>query len=274
MKIDVNNLLGLKAEHFLGQSVAVLGIKGSGKSNTAAVIAEELLEAGVPFCIIDIAGEYFGLKEKYKIFSVGLSVNSDLDAKLSPSSAAKCAERSYTRSVPVILDVSGFNMETRELFVKNYLEHLWELSLRLRHPYLVFVEEAHNYIPQSGTTDITPVMTQIATEGRKRGLGIVMIGQRAARIDKNVLTQADICFLHKVRHPADLRVYYELVPRKPAQVRASVSKLRIGDTLVLWGDNAQRHTIRLRTTSHGGYTPTMDDLPEERGINDVKDLIN
>lgn len=36
MKIDEFALLPLKAEEFLGQSVAVLGIKGSGKSNTAA----------------------------------------------------------------------------------------------------------------------------------------------------------------------------------------------------------------------------------------------
>ena len=48
----------------------------------------------------------------------------------------------------------------------------------------------------------------IATEGRKRGLGIVMVGQRSARIDKDVLSQAGILMLHRVRHPADMGVYY------------------------------------------------------------------
>jgi len=100
MKIDEFALLPLKAEEFLGQSVAVLGIKGSGKSNTAAVLAEELLTANVPLCIVDVAGEYAGLKDKFEIFSVGCSLQPEtLDAKLSVERAAAAAKRSYERGV-------------------------------------------------------------------------------------------------------------------------------------------------------------------------------
>jgi len=55
---------------------------------------------------------------------------------------------------------------------------------------------------------VSDVLVMIATEGRKRGLGIVMVGQRSARIDKDVLSQAGILMLHRVRHPADMGVYY------------------------------------------------------------------
>src|SRR5690606_16115035 len=163
MKIDEFKLLPLKAEDFLGQSVAVLGIKGSGKSNTAAVLAEELLTANVPLCIVDVAGEYAGLKDKFEIFSVGCSLQPEtLDAKLPVERAAAAARRSYERGVSVILDVSGFNRQARECFLAEYMNTIWNLAQTLRHPYILFLEEAHNYIPQSGQTAVTGVLTDVA----------------------------------------------------------------------------------------------------------------
>lgn len=274
MKIDEFSLLPLKADDFLGQSVAVLGIKGSGKSNTAAVLAEELLTANVPLCIVDVAGEYAGLKERFEIFSVGCSLQPEtLDAKLSVERSAAAARRSYERGVSVILDVSGYSRQAREYFLAEYMTTVWNLAQTLRHPYTLFLEEAHNYIPQSGQTAVTNVLTDIACEGRKRGLGIVMIGQRSARIDKNVLAQADILFLHRVRHPADMSVYYDLIPRERKKVQDMVARLKVGDAIVLFGEEVQRHTIRLRYTPHWGYTPSMKDLPEQRGVASVEELV-
>ena len=274
MNIDEFGLIPLTAEQFLGQSVGVLGIKGSGKSNSAAVLAEELLLAGVPICIVDVANEYAGLKERFTIYSVGCSIQPQtLDAKLGPERAAAAAKRSYERGVSVILDVSGFPRQARDAFLLEYLTALWNLSQTLRYPYILFLEEAHNYIPQAGQTPVTAVLTDIACEGRKRGLGIVMIGQRSARIDKNVLAQADILFLHRVRHPADLSVYYDLIPRERRKVQEMVGKLKVGDALVLFGEEVQRHGIRRRHTPHWGYTPSMADLPSERGVVSVQDLV-
>lgn len=274
MNIDEFSLLPLKVDDFLGQSVAVLGIKGSGKSNTAAVLAEELLVANVPLCIVDVAGEYAGLKEKFEIFSVGCSLQPNtLDAKLSPERAAAAAKRSYERGVSVILDVSGYNRQARETFLLEYMTAIWNLAQTLRHPYVLFLEEAHNYIPQSGQTPLTAVLTDYACEGRKRGLGIISIGQRSARIDKNVLAQADILFLHRVRHPADMSVYYDLIPRERKKVQDMVARCKVGEAIVLFGEEVQRHRVRLRYTPHWGYTPSLADLPSQRGVASVEELV-
>jgi DNA helicase HerA-like ATPase len=274
MNIDEFSLLPLKVDDFLVQSVAVLGIKGSGKSNTAAVLAEELLVANVPLCIVDVAGEYAGLKEKFEIFSVGCSLQPNtLDAKLSPERAAAAAKRSYERGVSVILDVSGYSRQVREIFLLEYMTTIWNLAQTLRHPYVLFLEEAHNYIPQSGQTPLTAVLTDYACEGRKRGLGIISIGQRSARIDKNVLAQADILFLHRVRHPADMSVYYDLIPRERKKVQDMVARCKVGEAIVLFGEEVQRHRVRLRYTPHWGYTPSLADLPSQRGVASVEELV-
>src|SRR3954471_6994001 len=41
---------------------AVMGIRGSGKTHTASVMAEEMLKAGQPIVVYDPTGAWFGLK--------------------------------------------------------------------------------------------------------------------------------------------------------------------------------------------------------------------
>jgi hypothetical protein len=69
----------------------VTGKSGSGKSNTASVLCEELLELNLPLLIVDTDGEYYGLKERYEVLHVGAdtSVTSkSVQDKLKPSPAS------------------------------------------------------------------------------------------------------------------------------------------------------------------------------------------
>src|SRR5918911_1343895 len=94
--------LSLETEAFEGRSVAVLGISGSGKTNTAAVLIEELLTHGLPMTIVDIEGEYYGLKQQYNLLIAGRSEHAELE--IGPDNAAQLAERSVQRGISVILD--------------------------------------------------------------------------------------------------------------------------------------------------------------------------
>ena len=55
--MNVGNFI-LSKEDILRKCVAILGIRGSGKSNTAMVLSEELVREGVPVTIVDPDGEY------------------------------------------------------------------------------------------------------------------------------------------------------------------------------------------------------------------------
>ena len=76
----------------------------------------------------------------------------------------------------------------------------------------------------------------MAKRGRKRGLNPILVSQRTASVDKNILTQTDVLFLHKVRHKWDMATYQDLIPRKPIEVRKMVNKLKVGQALVLQDD--------------------------------------
>ena len=126
------------------------------------------------------------------------------------------------------------------------------------------------YWPQGERTPLKQLLTRIALRGRKRGLGIILMSQRSAKVEKDVLTQVPLLFLHKVVHPIDLKVYKELIPLPGTQVEAMVSALQQGQAIVVFNQNVTAAHIRLRHTFHAGATPTLGKIvePELRRIDE------
>ena len=56
-------------------------------------------------------------------------------------------------------------------------------------PVLVVIEEAHVFIPKEEKTETKYMAAKVAREGRKFGLGLVIVSQRPRGIDTNVLSQ-------------------------------------------------------------------------------------
>ncbi|KAF5036670.1 ATP-binding protein [Methanobacterium subterraneum] len=245
----------LDLEKVIGKCISILGIRGSGKTNTSAVILEEMLKYKYPMTIVDIDGEYWGLKEKYELLVVGKSKNVDIEVNV--EHARQIAEVSISKNIPVILDMSGFLYEDTYEFLLNYMEEIWDLAGKLRKPYEIILEEAHEFIPQGTKNELKEILTRIALRGRKRGLGIIILSQRSAKVEKDVLTQAEILFLHKVVHPSDMKVYKDILPLSPKEVSILISKLNVGYCIFFFGNKYDIIHVRERTTFHAGFTPSL-----------------
>ncbi len=253
--LNIGPDIKLGLDEAIGQCAAILGIRGSGKSNTAGVIFEELLAARYPLSIIDTDGEYFGLKEKYEVLVVGEGENVDIE--LDAESAAGVAEVSLREGIPVVVDVSGMLTEERDAFVLAYLARLWAVAGKLRKPYMIGIEECHEFIPQGVRSPLKDTVARIALRGRKRGLGTVIISQRSAKVEKDVLTQAGMMFLHRVVHEADMRVYGEILPWRKSEVKEEVAALATGACIFFTSQTVRKVNVRLRETFHGGFTPAF-----------------
>ena len=84
----------------------ITGKSGSGKSNTASVVLENLLDNNFPVLIVDSDGEYYGLKEAYEILHVG--ADEECDIQVTADHAEKIASLALEENIPIILDVSGY----------------------------------------------------------------------------------------------------------------------------------------------------------------------
>lgn len=81
------------------------------------------------------------------------------------------------------------------------------VSEELKLPALLVLEEAHNFVPPRANTPAEEgairVTKQIAQEGRKFGVGLVMISQRPSRLDETALSQCNSFIIMRMLNPAD-----------------------------------------------------------------------
>lgn len=277
LDIDIGQTLRLDIQDLIGQRVAVLGISGSGKTNTVATLAEELLPH-LAMTIIDIEGEYFGLKERYSLIVAGRSEHSEVP--LFTENAASIAEMSIRRGISVILDFSEYDQDEMQDILLAYCQRLWQLSTSLKSPYEIIIEEAHEFVPQGTRTPLKTLLTRFALRGRKRGIGVILASQRSAKVDKDLLTQANILFLQNVVHPVDLSVYKDLIPLPAKLVEQQARELAPGEAFAVRGKMVDRVSIRKRHTFHAGATPTLGiALPHLKSIDpalleDLRKLAN
>jgi len=128
-------------------------------------------------------------------------------------------------------------------------------------PMMLIIEEAHNYCPEKGfgKTVSTDIMRTIASEGRKFGLGMMVISQRPARIDKNVLSQCNTQIVLKVTNPNDLQAIRKGLEGISVEAEAEIKRLPPGVAMIVSGDIERPIVveIRARKSRHGGKSASV-----------------
>jgi hypothetical protein len=128
-------------------------------------------------------------------------------------------------------------------------------------PFLLIVEEAHNYCPERGFGNAVSsnMLRTIASEGRKFGMGLCVVSQRPAKVDKNIISQCNTNIILKVTNPNDLKAIIQSVEGLTSQTYNEIQRLPIGVAIVS-GASIQipiMMEIRARETSHGGKSVTV-----------------
>jgi hypothetical protein len=253
----------------------VTGKSGSGKSNTASVLVENLLANNFPVLVVDTDGEYYGLKEEFELLHAG--ADDECDIQVSPEHAEKLATLALEGNVPIILDVSGYldDDEAKELLL-SVARHLFAKEKKLKKPFLMLVEEVHEYIPEGGGLDETgKMLIKIGKRGRKHGLGIVGISQRPADVKKDYITQCDWLVWHRLTWNNDTNVVSRIIDAEHA---SAVEDLGDGEAFLMtdWSESVRRVQFHRKRTFDAGATPGLDDFerPELKSVSDdlVSDL--
>jgi hypothetical protein len=251
----------------------VTGKSGSGKSNTASVVVEKLLDNGFGMLIVDIDGEYYGLKEEYEILHAG--ADDECDIQVTVEHAEKIATLALEQNVPIILDVSSFLDEDEAAdLLTEVSKRLFAKAKKLKQPFLMLVEEVHEWIPQKGSVgECGKMLIKISKRGRKHGLGIVGISQRPADVKKDFITQCDWLVWHRLTWNNDTKVVKRVLDGDYA---SAVEDLDDGEAFMMndWAEEIQRVQFRRKQTFDAGATPGLDDFerPDLKSVSD--DLVS
>ncbi|MBU4124475.1 MAG: DUF853 family protein, partial [Nanoarchaeota archaeon] len=252
----------IDAQKIVTGRTCVIAQSGAGKSYLIAVLCEQFLKHNIPFCIIDTEGEYFSLREKYNILWIG---GNKSDLKIENTDFKKLALKIINERIPLILDVSDVNDERK--VVSDFLKELYEVADELRTPYLLMIEEADKFIPQS--KESMPQIEEISRRGRKRGLGLLLASQRPALVNKNVLSQCGNQMIGKLTTENDLQaVNLFFGSRKELE---ELPELEPGEFFIM-GDVSKKSKTKIkeRETKHKGLTPIL--IPKSVGKISVNDL--
>jgi predicted transcriptional regulator len=249
----------------------ITGKSGSGKSNTAGKICEEILQEGYPLMVIDTEGEYYGLKEEYELLHVG--ADEECDLQVGPEHAGKIAELALEENVPIILDVSGY-IETSKVnqLVHKTCKAMFDKEKKLKKPFPILVEEAHEWIPQQGTRgeegEVTKMLIRIGKRGRKRGLGLSALSQRPQAVDKDYITQTDYKIWHHLDWDTELKVVKKVLGKDWVD---DVSNLETGEAILQadFIENSPRKVhVYEKKTFDAGATPDLEEFerPELKSV--------
>lgn len=154
-----------------------------------------------------------------------------------------------------IFNLKGVAPDIQQIIVRRLGIMMFELRKANRVPPMMMVlEEAHNYCPQNEGTLCKKILTTIASEGRKFGLGLMVISQRPAKIDKNVLSQCGTQIILKVTNPNDLKAITASIEGLTGGMEQDIPGLPIGTAMVV-GAGIQTPMlvdVRPRESRHGG----------------------
>jgi hypothetical protein len=168
-----------------------------------------------------------------------------------------------------VLDVSGLPPEVLGTVVGTMLRLIydalfWAMDLPVggrKQPLLLVLEEAHRFLPADEKTAAHRVVSRIAKEGRKYGVGLMVVTQRPSDIDSAVLSQCGTMIALRVTNGTDRGAVASMVPDDLGGLIDLLPSLRTGEALVL-GDALQvpsRIRVRKARDKPIGDDPTLPD---------------
>lgn len=126
-------------------------------------------------------------------------------------------------------------------------------------PLLVVVDEAHRFVPEGGDSSCHRVLTRVAKEGRKYGVGLAVVTQRPSEVDATVLSQCGTMIALRTTSPQDRSRVSAAFPDDLGGLVDLLPSLRTGEGLFVGEAMFVPSRVRVRLTQapEGGADPRV-----------------
>ncbi|OQW65708.1 MAG: hypothetical protein BVN29_08795 [Nitrospira sp. ST-bin5] len=260
-------------QDLITQTLAILARKRVGKTYTASVIAEEFCKAKLPFVVLDPTGAWWGLRASsdgkaagYPVIIIG---GPHGDVPLEPTAGRVIADLVVDHPGYFVIDLSLTNSNAeQDRFATDFAEQLYRRKSRQPDPLHLFIDEADSFAPQRpfpGQQRMLGAFEAIVRRGGIRGIGVTMITQRPAILNKNVLTQTEVLIALQTTGPQDRAAVQEWVKSHGTKEQQetfmnSLAGLQKGQAWIwspAWLNVFKLVKIRARATFNSSATPEV-----------------
>jgi uncharacterized protein len=156
-----------------------------------------------------------------------------------------------------ILDLSGIPSVVMTRLIGGILNIIYEGLFWGRElpeggrkrPELIVMEEAHRYLGKEDDSPARDMVQRIVKEGRKFGVGAMIVSQRPSEIDDTILSQCGTFVALRLTNANDRTKVQAALPDNLSGVVDSLPVLRTGEAIII--GEAARLPIRCRVTLPG-----------------------
>ena len=167
-----------------------------------------------------------------------------------------------------IIDISGLPNEIAGPLTGAICRLLFQYKLhqtreeRERDPTLFICEEAHRYVPNRGDAQYEVAQNavrRVAREGRKYGLGLMLVSQRPSDIEGTVLSQCNSWIVLRLSNSSDQEHVSRFLPDSLLGMTKMLSSLPRQEALFVGEASAIPARIKLRTLTQA-QLPNSNDV--------------
>ncbi len=148
--------------------------------------------------------------------------------------------------------------ESQSVYMEGLLRKLYAamLSGRLHRPTCLVIDEARKVAG-------SPALGRLFAEGRKYGLGIITVSQRASNLDENVLSNSSLLLAFYQREPREMEYISRYISGgsemgRIAEVRRRIRNLRKGEAVAL--DSQAGEPFTLMFSRFNGNATSLEHL--------------
>lgn len=137
-----------------------------------------------------------------------------------------------------VVSLAGYTGDFQATIYSLVADAIFEarVSEDLELPVLLLLEEAHNFAPGRATTPAeqraVTTTKQIAQEGRKFNVGLVLISQRPSRLDETTLAMCNSYIIMRMLNPADQRFIRNVVETLGEDETRMLPDLDVGEAIL------------------------------------------
>ena len=207
---------------------------------------------------------------RYKfLFSPGDGLEPALDGGIGADLDALVSDWVGHDKPVTVFDVSALPSEVLPTIVGTMLRVIhdmlfWgqDLPIGGRHqPLLIVIDEAHLFVPEGAESPAHRTLSTLAKEGRKYGVGLMLVSQRPSELDSSVLSQCGSLIAMRLTNASDRAKVAATVPDDLGGLVELLPSLRTGEGVFMGEIMPIPTRVRVRKASD---KPFGDDprLPE------------